>query len=118
MSSQREKTRRIAWIVSEQIREVTTPGLGRWGPTWEFVAAPSDRFMDSLYLWETSGARDDLEAMQRHAEALVTAWREADTQFQISRLEDGESPMPVVTEEVEVVLNPRTKRLRVRPGAG
>ena len=88
MSSRREKARRITFIVTERIREVTTEGLGAWGPTWELVAEPSDRFMDTLYLWETSGTRDDLEAMEREAEALVAAWRGADRKFQVSRLVD------------------------------
>ena len=88
MSRRREKARRIAWIVWERIREVTTEGLGAWGPTWELVAEPSDRFMDVLYLWETSGTCDDLEAVEREAEALVAAWRGADTKFQVSRMID------------------------------
>ena len=92
MSNRREKARKIAWIVSERIREVTTPGLGQWQPTWELVAAPSDRFMDALYQWERSGLPDDLEAMQRQVEALLDAWRGADTKFQVSRLADMKVP--------------------------
>ncbi len=87
MSSRSEKARRIAWIVSERIKEVTTPGLGASAPTWELVAEPSDRFMDALYEWETSGASDDLESVKREAEALVGAWREADRVYRDSLTE-------------------------------
>ena len=86
MSSRREKARKIAWIVSERIREVTTPGLGQWEPTWEIVAEPSDRFMEALLAWEHSGLPADLEAVQRAAEALVDSWRGADTKRQVARL--------------------------------
>ena len=92
MSSQREKARRIAAIVWERITEVTTEGVFAWGPTWELVAEPSDLFMDRLYEWEQSGLPDDLESVQRVAEALLDAWRGADTKFQVSRLADMKVP--------------------------
>ena len=75
---------RVAQIVSERVKEVTTPGLGRWKPAWELVADPSDRFMDALFEWERSGSTEDLEAMQVKAEALIAAWREADRAFRTS----------------------------------
>ena len=87
--ARREQARKIAWEVSERIRDATSPGLGKWPPTWEIVTGPSDRFMDALYQWETSGARDDLEAVRRGAEALVLAWRRADIKFHVSRLQDA-----------------------------
>ena len=86
MSSRREKARRIAWEVSERIAAATSPGLGHWPPTWELVAEPSDRFMDALYAWEGSGLPADLEAVQREVEALLDAWRGADTKRQVARL--------------------------------
>ena len=92
MSNRREKARKIAWIVSERIREVTTPGLGQWEPTWELVAEPSDRFMDALYAWEGSGLPADLEAVQREVEALLGAWRVADAKYRVSRLADMKVP--------------------------
>ena len=82
MNSRREKGRRIARVVSEQIAEVTSPGLGGWDPALGFVGSPSDRFMDALARWEYSGSSDDLEAMELEAVALVAAWREADQKYE------------------------------------
>ncbi len=82
MNSLSKKGRRIARVVSEQIAEVTSPGLGGWDPAWEFVASLSDRFMDALALWELSGSSDDLEVVELEAVALVAAWREADQKYQ------------------------------------
>ena len=92
MSSRSEKGRKIAWIVTERVREVTTPGLGRWDPAWELVSGPSDCFMDALHQWETTGTPEDLENVHGSAEALVAAWRKADTKFQVSRLADVQVP--------------------------
>ena len=89
MSSRRERARSNAFAVSEEVRNVTSPGLGRWRPAWELVAGPSDRFIDTLYEWERSGSRDDLDATQRAAEALVQVWREADAKFRVSLLKDA-----------------------------
>ena len=88
-SGQREQARQIPWSVAERIRQVSTEGLGRWDATWELVAEPSDVFMDALYQWEQSGMPDDLDAVHRTAEALLDAWRGADTAFQVSRLADA-----------------------------
>ena len=87
MSSRREKARRIAWIVSEDVRGVTTPGLGRWDDVWGVVAKPSDRFMDALYQWEQSGLPEDLEAVKQTGVDLVQAWREADRLYRDSLTE-------------------------------
>ena len=84
MSSRREKARRIALIVSERVREVTSPGLGAWGPAWALVSEQSDAFIDALYVWQTGGAPDDLEAVEVAAEALVDTWRAADKRFRES----------------------------------
>ena len=92
MPSRLEKGRRIASIVSDRIRQVCSAGLGAWDPTWELVAQPSDCFMDALHQWETTGAREDLEAVHGSAEALVEAWRVADTKFQVARLADVQVP--------------------------
>ena len=75
MNSRSQKASRIAWVVSERIGEVTSPGLGRWNPTWELVAEPSDRFMDTLYEWENSGLPEDLEAVEQAGVDLVAARR-------------------------------------------
>ena len=94
MNSRTTKGRRIARVVSEQIANVTSPGLGGWGPAWGFVASLSDRFMDALALWELSGSSDDLEAVELEAVALVAAWREADQKYQESL--SAESPKVVI----------------------
>ncbi len=103
MSDRREKSRRIAWIVSERIREVTIPGLGQWDLAWELVACPSDHFMDALYQWELSGLAEDLESVQQAAEALVVEWRDANGKLEAVLQEDspetevqdsGASPIP------------------------
>lgn len=87
MSSQREKARRIAWIVSEDVRGVTTPGLGKWGPSFVMVSDESDVFIDSLYRWEHSGLPEDLEVVKRAGVDLVAAWREADRLYRDSLTE-------------------------------
>lgn len=84
MNSRREKARLIGLVVSERIREVTTPGLGLWDTAWALVAEPSDHFMDRLHEWEQDGARGSLVAVELAAEALVAAWREADKKFRES----------------------------------
>ena len=94
MNSRRDRGRRIARVVSERIAEVTTRGLGRWDPAWEIVAEPSDRFMDALPLWETGGSPAHLMHVEREAEALVSAWREADQKYQESL--HAEAPEVVV----------------------
>ena len=90
MNSRSERGRRISRVVAEQIAEVTSPGLGAWDPAWEFVASPSDRFMDALALWERSGSPDDLEAVESEAVALAAAWRQADQKYQESLHAEGQ----------------------------
>ena len=87
MNSRSEKARRIAWIVFERIREVTTPGLGQWDPAFELVSEPSDRFTDTLYQWENSGLAEDLKAVEQTGVDLVAAWREADRLYRDSLTE-------------------------------
>ena len=89
MNSQREKARRIAWVVWERIGQVTTEGLGRWPPSFVMVSEQMDAFIDTLYVWENSGLLEDLRAVEQAGVDLVSAWRVADTQFQISRLADA-----------------------------
>ena len=86
MRSRHEKARRIAWIVSERIREVTSPGLGRWAPSFVMVSEQMDAFIDTLYEWEHPGLPEDLEAVEKTGVDLVAAWRGADTKFRVSRL--------------------------------
>ena len=108
--SRSEQARRIAWEVSERIAAATSPGLGKWGSAWEQVSGPPDRFMDALYLWETDGTPDDLEAMQRHAEALITAWREADKKFQDSLRTES----PEAVREPRKGLMPRQTQMQIK----
>lgn len=77
MDSQ-ERGRRVAERVAHRIREVAPKGLGRWGPAWEHVAAPSDAFLDRLRAWERHDAPETREALQDAADDLVRAWRRAD----------------------------------------
>ena len=92
MRSRGEKARRIAWIVWERIGEVTSPGLGRWAPSFAVVSEQMDAFIDTLYQWEHSGLPEDLEAVQQTAESLVAAWREADRLYRESFIEVPEVP--------------------------
>lgn len=94
MIDRREKASRISRIVSQRIGEVTTRGLGRWGPAWDFVAEPSDAFLDALDRWETEGSPDGLEDVQSRAEAFVAAWRDADQQYQIAGRPDKRETVP------------------------
>lgn len=94
MNSRRAKARKIAGIVSERVAEVTTPGLGKWDPAWELVATPSDRFMDVLAAWESTGSPNDLEAVEQEAEALVGAWREADRRYHEAHRAETSAEVP------------------------
>ncbi len=85
MSSRQEKAHRIARIVAERIGEVTTPGLGKWAPSFVMVAEASDGFMDTLHEWEKSG--EDLKAVEQAGVGLVAAWREADRLYRDSLTE-------------------------------
>ncbi len=82
MNSRSEKARRIAVVVSERIAEVTTRGVGTWDRAWDYVAEPSDRFLEALHRWGLSGLLEDLHDVEREAETLVAAWREADQKYQ------------------------------------
>ena len=87
MNSRSEKARHIAWIVWERIGEVTTPGLGRWAPSFVMVSEEMDAFIDTLYEWEHSGLPEDLEAVEQAGVDLVAAWRAADRLYRDSLTE-------------------------------
>ena len=87
MRSRREQARRIAWIVSEDVRQVTNPGVGKWAPSFVMVAEESDEFIDTLYEWEKSGLPEDLEVVKQAAVDLVAAWKEADRLYRDSLTE-------------------------------
>lgn len=89
MVDRHEKARRISWVVSERIGEVTTGGLSGWGPVWDFVEEPADAFLDAVARWEAKGSPDDLSDVQSRAEALVAAWREADQEYRESLRTEG-----------------------------
>ena len=74
---------RHAWSV-ELCRRLTAgiahqspPGLGRWEPAWEIVAAPSERLLDALADWERTGAEADRRAALCAAEDVAIAWERA-----------------------------------------
>lgn len=76
-----ERSRVVCERVAGRIREVSPAGLGRWGPTFEIVRDPSEGFLAALEGWlddDTDQTRQDL---QRAADALVRAWREAGRRF-------------------------------------
>ncbi len=61
--------------VVRRIGEVSPAGLGRWRPAWDIVADPSDRFLDTLRLWESEDSPATRAKLQAAADAFVTAWR-------------------------------------------
>lgn len=67
--------------VTKAVGEAAPPGLGRWDPAWELVAEPSDAFLDALADYQATGSRDAEERIQRTANELVAAWREAALQY-------------------------------------
>ena len=74
----RERGSRLCRALTKRIGEMVTPGLGRWEEAWLLVAPASDRFMDALHAWETSGAHEDREALEHASRDLVAVWQDAD----------------------------------------
>ena len=78
----RERTGIILRRVSERIQEVATPGIGRWGPAWDFVADPSNEFLDAFRAWEQHDCPDTRRELQTAANRLVRAWKDASRQWE------------------------------------
>jgi hypothetical protein len=74
--SSRDGTPVARWV-TERVREVASPGLGRWPRAWEIVEKPSREFLDALAAWEETGAPEDKAAASQAGAAVVAAWREA-----------------------------------------
>jgi hypothetical protein len=64
--SRRDGTRVARWV-TDRVREVAPPGLGRWPRAWELVEAPSAEFLDALAAWEETGAPEDKAAASQAA---------------------------------------------------
>ena len=77
-----EKARIVAGRVAARIREVAPPGLGRWGPTWRLVDAPSDACMDALAEWASEDTPTTRTALAAASKLLVEAWAEAARQWE------------------------------------
>lgn len=92
MADRHELARKIARRVSERVRRVAPPGIGRWDPAWEIVAAPSDHFMDALTAWEREATAETEERVRRTADELVEAWREAGRRFEATQTRGPEVP--------------------------
>ena len=75
--NRREKARVVAGRVAGRIREVAPPGLGRWGPAWELVGAPSDACMDALAEWEAEDTPTTRTTLAAASRSLVAAWARA-----------------------------------------
>lgn len=67
--------------VAKAVEEAVPAGLGRWGPAWDLVADPSDAFLDALADYQAAGSGEAEERVQRTANELVAAWREAGRQY-------------------------------------
>lgn len=78
----RTRTRKLCRLLAERIGEVTSPGLGRWGPTWEIVAEPSDHFMDALAEFERTGEEEAMDQAKERCLEVLAAWKEAERRFQ------------------------------------
>jgi hypothetical protein len=86
--SRRDGTRVARWV-TDRVREVAPPGLGRWPRAWELVEAPSAEFLDALAAWEETGAPEDKAAASQAASDVVAAWREAARQWEAAGRPDG-----------------------------
>ena len=77
----REKARIVTERVAARIREVAPEGLGHWGPAWEFIATPSDVFMDLLSAWQTEDSPFTRSKLEAASVDLIDAWAEAARQW-------------------------------------
>lgn len=78
----KERSRLICQRVSEGVAAVAPRQIGRWTPAWELVEAPSAAFLEALGSWVETGSMEDQRAVQRTAEAVRNAWREAVRQWE------------------------------------
>ena len=77
-----ERGRVVCRRLSERIARVAPPGLGRWGPAWDIVEAPSRAFLAALSRWEETGTADAAAAVRTAAERVVATWAEAARQWE------------------------------------
>jgi len=77
-----ERRRLICEKVSRRIAEVTPPGLGRWDDAWDRVRTPSDAFLDALAAYLEEDTPRTRDRIQRGADALVRAWRNAGQEWE------------------------------------
>ena len=79
--NRREKARVVAGRVAARIRDVSPEGLGRWAPTWGYIGAPSDAFIDALKDWEKVDSPSTRRRLESAIDALVEGWKEAARQW-------------------------------------
>ena len=76
-SRRRERSGELCRILSDHVRQVARPGLGRWEPAWEIVEGPSRRFLEALEAWERTGDERQMDRAKALAIQVRDAWMEA-----------------------------------------
>lgn len=82
MADRRELGREMCRRVADKVREVAPEGIGKWEPAWDYVAAPSDAFIDAVDAWVDEATPDTENLVRTTARQLVAAWREAGERFE------------------------------------
>lgn len=75
--------RNAARNMASKVADAVPEGLGRWGPAWSLVEAPSIEFMDALERFELTDPENEAEdhdlrrEVHRAASRLLAAWKDA-----------------------------------------
>ena len=72
------RSAKLCRLLSKRISEVTTPGLGHWGPAWDIVRDASERLLDALSAWERTGDEELMDRAKTVSLEVLEAWTDAD----------------------------------------
>lgn len=87
-----ERERLICRRVAERVRKVAPEGIGHWDPAWDYVAAPSDRFLDALDVWLGDDNEETRSHLQAAADDLIQAWMKAGHEYESMKQPRDEVP--------------------------
>lgn len=82
-TDRRAGARLVARRVAARVTAAVPRGLGRWGPAWSLVEAPSRAFLDALDKWEHADDPSDTEeealrdAVREAGARVIAAWKDA-----------------------------------------
>ena len=95
-----DRARIVCQRISRRISEVAPTGLGRWNDAWEYVAGPSDAFLDALGAWTDGDDPVTRSELLAAAEALIQAWRQASRAWKDAGRPVGEEEPPSNDERI------------------